>query len=105
MKTERTRQAKEASYSGNKDLLGIPDLQKMGLGRDTARGLSYYLPAIIVGSNRRIRRSDLEAFLERAAREGLDIRAIAMSALKAALPTETAEERQPYPRKVKKAAA
>ncbi|RIH84003.1 Helix-turn-helix domain protein [Calidithermus terrae] len=66
-------------------LLDVAALRhEYGLGRETAYGLTRLLPCVRVGARYLIRRDDLEAYLERAAREGRDIRREALAAARAA---------------------
>jgi excisionase family DNA binding protein len=66
-------------------LLDVAALRReYGLGRETAYALAHLLPCLRVGGRYLIRRADLEAYLERAAREGRDIRAEALAAARAA---------------------
>jgi len=66
-----------------KRLLGIPDIrQEYGLGRQTCYAVFALLPTVRVGRRFLVRREDLEGLLERAAREGWDLRAKAFAATK-----------------------
>jgi excisionase family DNA binding protein len=66
-------------------LLDVAALRReYGLGRETAYALTHLLPCLRVGGRYLIRRADLEAYLERAAREGRDVRAEALAAARAA---------------------
>lgn len=68
-----------------KRLLDIQDIrQEYGLGRQTSYWVLRLLPTVRVGSRYLVRREDLEAYLEQAAREGRDIRREAMAAARAA---------------------
>lgn len=73
------------NHETEKRLLGIPDIQReYGLGRQTCYWVLRLLPTVRVGSRYLVRREDLEAYLEEAAREGRDIRREAMAAARAA---------------------
>lgn len=64
-------------------LLTVNDLRReYRLGRGTAYLLLGVLPCVRVGKRVLLRRDDVEAFLERAATEGQDIRALALEAQK-----------------------
>ncbi|ADH63237.1 hypothetical protein Mesil_1344 [Allomeiothermus silvanus DSM 9946] len=64
-----------------KRLLDIQDIrQEYGLGRQTCYLVLRLMPTVRVGSRYMVRREDLEAYLEQAAREGRDIRAEALAA-------------------------
>ena len=57
-----------------KRLLDAQDIRReYGLGRTTAYGLLATLPCVRVGKRRLLLRSDLERFLEEAARSGGDV--------------------------------
>ena len=72
---------KQQQPKTEKRLLAIEDLRaEYGLGKGTAYMLVALLPHVKVGKRTLFRREDLEGFLERAAAEGLDIRALALDA-------------------------
>jgi len=48
-------------------------MQKLGLGRELARRLAHKLPHMRAGRKILVRRSDLDAYLEKAAQEELDL--------------------------------
>jgi len=73
------------NHDTEKRLLGISDIQReYGLGRQTCYWVLRLLPTVRVGNRYLIRRDDLEAYLEQAAREGRDIRREALAAARAA---------------------
>lgn len=77
-------------------LLDVAALRReYNLGRETAYALPHVLPHVRVGARYLIRRTDLEAYLERAAHEGRDVRAEALAAARAAKnPTGAGGERR-----------
>lgn len=66
-------------------LLDVAALRReYNLGREVSYALIRALPHVRVGARYLIRRSDLESYLEQAAREGRDIRKEALAAARAA---------------------
>lgn len=73
--------------TAEKRLLSIEDLRvQYNLGKGTAYLLQSILPCVRVGRRFLFLRADLEAFFERAAAEGQDIRALALAAAKSKNP-------------------